>query len=748
MQVIKNKSLLSGISFLMLITFLFVFCNRRREMPLRVTMEFDGVEGDALSIPAGANGDIKINFYVESNVRKDDFEQMEVWQDAAVFMAFPSVGSSDDTVRAEALVSGKARIEVRPTPLILPSPYGAIASPHPLCAIKIVNGVLKKGDKISVRIYENNPYGRRLMVIPRSIGHRQIKVYGKKENKKTTLIANPLSVNVIGGEAHFVRFYAPSVVMAGEPFDVLVRVEDIHHNPAGSYNGTLLLEADNLLNFPAKITFSDGEALKWVKGVVAGSEGVVRISAMEESGRVYVFSNPIKIYKELPPWRIFWGDLHCHAYDGHELSVFQRFSDPRELYRIARYEQGLNFLAVTPHVFVEHSELPRKWWHYLREGYKATDDGGVFVPFLGYEWRGMGGDHNVVFPEDYKGLKDPANGDVQKMYQMADESGAVVIPHVGGVTADLAYHDERVQRMVEITSNHGRNEWLGHEALMRGYHIGFVGGSDSHSSGCGGDIISALNQPYSDDFNFRTASYHGGLTAVYASSLNRKDIFQALKERRTYSTTGARILLDFRVNDNFMGSIAESEETPEISLEVYGEKELASVEVVRDDIVVFSKHDVGSDYRTTFKDDTAEVGKHFYYLRVTQVDEEVAWSSPIQVKVKSAVVRNKKKELIRWNEDDTSFKDYPQDDRAKALEHELSDILNRIDAGRLVASLKFLKIIESIEGEYAVFLSHDEKEKCNVRIEYFIDRKYKVLRMTKGWRSYGQYSNRKLVTKR
>ncbi|MEE2636785.1 MAG: DUF3604 domain-containing protein, partial [Acidobacteriota bacterium] len=47
---------------------------------------------------------------------------------------------------------------------------------------------------------------------------------------------------------------------------------------------------------------------------------------------------------------------------------------------------------------------------------------------------------------------------------------------------------------------------------------------------------------------------HWGLAAVSAPELTREAIFDGLHARRTYGTTGARILLDFRVNDAPMGS--------------------------------------------------------------------------------------------------------------------------------------------------------------------------------------------------
>ena len=58
----------------------------------------------------------------------------------------------------------------------------------------------------------------------------------------------------------------------------------------------------------------------------------------------------------------------------------------------------------------------------------------------------------------------------------------------------------------------------------------------------------------SDDHRSQPGKPHWGLAAVRAPALTREAIFDALHARRTYGTTGQRILLDFRVNDAPMGS--------------------------------------------------------------------------------------------------------------------------------------------------------------------------------------------------
>jgi len=58
------------------------------------------------------------------------------------------------------------------------------------------------------------------------------------------------------------------------------------------------------------------------------------------------------------------------------------------------------------------------------------------------------------------------------------------------------------------------------------------------------------------DFGFTAGGEHEGVgvTGVYATDLTREAIFEALRERRTYGTTGDRIIVDWRLDGHPMGS--------------------------------------------------------------------------------------------------------------------------------------------------------------------------------------------------
>ena len=124
----------------------------------------------------------------------------------------------------------------------------------------------------------------------------------------------------------------------------------------------------------------------------------------------------------------------------------------------------------------------------------------------------------------------------------------------------------------------------------------------------------------------------GGLTAVIAPELTREAIIQALRERRCYATTGARMVLDFRVNGHGMGEeITTAAPDVAVTARVLGAAPLARLEVVCNGSAVLSQS--ATDRVATLSETLtlSEEQTSYLYLRATQSDGHVAWSSPIWV---------------------------------------------------------------------------------------------------------------------
>jgi len=250
---------------------------------------------------------------------------------------------------------------------------------------------------------------------------------------------------------------------------------------------------------------------------------------------------------------------------------------------------------------------------------------------------------------------------------------ALTIPHAsmapccpgGGTNWDEPKNpDENFQRLVEIYSMHGCSEYYGckypepfhwgnprpegsvqYALGNRGYKLGIIANSDNHIGHPGmNNWIESIQQT-------------GGLTAVLAEENTREAIWKALKARRCYATSGVKILLNFTIDGHLMGEEYTTDSNPTIHVDVHGTSYIEKVEIIKncreeavenseenpdedleDKDVIFTvtpeedTMDVSFDYTDEEFTQTTPPGKtSFYYIRVTQKDKEMVWSSPIWV---------------------------------------------------------------------------------------------------------------------
>ena len=261
------------------------------------------------------------------------------------------------------------------------------------------------------------------------------------------------------------------------------------------------------------------------------------------------------------------------------------------------------------------------------------------------------GHQNVYYLNDdgvfYDSSKEESNTP-PKLWNLLRDKEAFTIPHHTGLQLDSGtsgidwdYHDDEMQPLVEIYSKWGSSEFYGNtkfltknlernrkggfvqDALARGYKLGFTGGSDIHNARPGADHQSMFYR-------------RSGLTAVFAYGLTRQDIFYALKNRRCYATTGDRTILYFYVNGHIMGgefTVSRKETPREIEVEVHACKEIQKIDIVKNNIDVYTESNLPMDTKVEWIDRTPIEGTDYYYIRVTTVDGEIAWASPIWVSV-------------------------------------------------------------------------------------------------------------------
>jgi hypothetical protein len=195
----------------------------------------------------------------------------------------------------------------------------------------------------------------------------------------------------------------------------------------------------------------------------------------------------------------------------------------------------------------------------------------------------------------------------------------------------LSYENNRIRYPETRITISGRGPYYARDAWAEGKRFMTIGSSDDHF-GQGGKA-------------------HRGVTAVYSPMLTREAIFDQMRAGTCYATTGERILLEFQLNGQPMGSqvTARPGESLEFTFEVYGTNVLAVVEAFcyrfdRDKkwASAFYAEIPDQGLQGSLQRDLAAgwteayEGPAVYYLRVRQKhyvkDRPVyAWSSPIWV---------------------------------------------------------------------------------------------------------------------
>ncbi len=436
--------------------------------------------------------------------------------------------------------------------------------------------------------------------------------------------------SIIPGEALALSATAPSQALVQQPFPVLVRLEDQFYNLAGAYTGavSILDEHLNVVAADVPIVGGIGNA-----HVTLSTPGAHRLRLVAD-GRHYVGrSNPIRVFDALPPWRLYWADLHGHTGVSDGLGA-----NADEYFTFGRDVAGLDIIALTDHGNFD--------WPANIEAVKTFYQPGKYVTLLAQE-AGAGRDHmNLYFrrdDEDHISEWQTDYGEyvewVARQYDVQAQE-MMTAPHHFSYNRGARGHpqypfglwNDNTMRFVEVYSSHGASEYFGNPrplagaskdrgkymqtALARGLKFGVIGASDNHDSKPGRSIW---------------GNYPGGLSGVWVKSLDREQVWNALWNYRVYATSIDRIYLEFYLNGETVGSTVKAASgTVDISAYVIGKTDDLTVELVKDNDVVQTFSTANGLVEVSVQD-TPGPGSHYYYLRVVQDNGERAWSTPVWV---------------------------------------------------------------------------------------------------------------------
>ena len=673
-----------------------------------------------------------------------------------------------------------------------------------------------------------------------------------------------LWIHVVPDRATRLRAVAPSVVVAGEPFAVEVRAEDVHCKPGAALEGEVRVttgsEELGRAAFPAAGAERPGRLR--LDGLRLAEPGIARLEVVATpaggGAELAVRTNPMRVIEARPhpspaarvpalsqgegtsrplsdgaghPLHIYWGEMHNHT------TWCEGMATVDENYRFARDAAGLDWYSVSEHIMLgpgndfpitdEDSPMASSaaYWRDCQTAAQRYHQPGRFVTYIGYEWtalleydaagvrrneRRTWGDHCAWFLRDDHPLviANSLEGELAALAALAHDALArgepppgMIIPHPGGGATDWTHYAGRdvvAMPAVETSSMHAHTEWFYQRAIETGRRDGFRLGvcamDDGHMGHPGYDVwarhgVSTLRE--------RAYSVQGGITAVLAPELTREAVWDAFFDRRTYATSGERMLLDVWVENAIsagsadprhvrahrpageppapgqsgrlsMGQAGKVGEAPRFRLQASGTAPLDLVEVIRDDRRVqrWVLPPDSWDVDLTWTDPEPLRDEAAYYVRVTQSGEAFAWSSPIWVacSAPSAVPREAAVATLPvWHEGVWP----PEQGDAERSETAayllvLEAFLARQGAGGRYVELRPVGMFREHRGRYALFRGYDAggptfatsitrpasatdgdtrrtnaRERAPVTVRYYPDFPENRIRVGAGWVDFG-----------
>ena len=343
---------------------------------------------------------------------------------------------------------------------------------------------------------------------------------------------------------------------------------------------------------------------------------------------------------------VYFGDIHTHSGQVRENSSNQGcgMGSMEDNYRYAKGPGGLHFYALTDHEFQILPDYEEKYFA-LADIY---DKEGEFACIKAFEHTSATYGHRNIYFKGKAKVIDAANGcpnptHPADMFETLKSQGYEFfsIPHHPSSSshpfnADLLLDEDRC---AEVYSVWGSSEYWGDfprgvsdrhdrywvsDMLKTGRILGIVASSDGHDGHPGNE--SSPYPKHQHQFHFCGS----GLCAALCDSLTRENVYEAIKNRRCYATTGAPILLDIDCGGHMMGSVVKGQKSPPaFDIRCEGANSLREIRVVKNGNIAHVHPCCGAFGASFSYVDREYDGKDAnYYIRVVQADMESAWSSP------------------------------------------------------------------------------------------------------------------------
>ena len=615
--------------------------------------------------------------------------------------------------------------------------------------VVVAEGTLGLNDQFTVRVGDRRQGGPGSEIYDTTTaGRLSASVDRDGSGVYRELAGGPVRITITSEpRADMLRALGPSIVPPGEAFELNVIAFDPHRNVCEQYEGAVRLTApDGVEGLPEVLRFDpEQKGICIVESVQISAPGVYRIELEDTEKGLKALSNPI-LCRVAPERRLLWGDLHSHSWGDTTLQLMDEPSfkvHPAARHAQARRVGRLDFSAPGPMSPPDVPDRPEVWQAH-QQAYRDNDVPGRYVPFLASEvhTRG-GGDRNVIYRE-WEEAHLPTSSPMETLLATyAHREDVLLEAHVGGGPPNWNAHPTEREPLLEITSGHGAFEWLLQEALRRGYRPAVIGSGDTHLPGLAHPMAAhCFRGRFNKTLNIRDTGFGSGpVAAVWAERCNRGAIWRAIATRRTYATTGARIVLDVAVNGHPAGSQIELSDIASITIRAHACASVERIDLIRNDRCLQSWFPKELDVDLSYRDERP-LCEGAYYVRLRQADGEYAWSTPVWTAAQNGC-ETPDETLPVWNAHEPVNLSSLRPNNAEAHEAALHRYLEIEENPEQFSQITPVRLLAEATGRSALFYAYMAPEHTPVSIRWYYEFEMPRIHFDWGWRDFGTRSELK-----
>ncbi|HEX9595927.1 MAG TPA: hypothetical protein VF982_03530, partial [Anaerolineales bacterium] len=458
---------------------------------------------------------------------------------AARHYSWPAPLQNVDATRANyvsATVRGRSDVTLRPLTVTRGGVHGGLFAPEPLPAFVIAEGQLRGGDEIVLRY-------QRVQTLMLSFNRFVLPLYLRMNPGAHWLLVPGTSLPLRSGAVTSLQAALPVIARTGETVSVQLRLADSFGNLA---SGT----------FPPFEVLVDGQ---FRTRVPAGSDPAPAFDLTFESSGLRLVEvrsaggglrTAVKVNVEpSPAFTVRWVELRAPG----EASGSLLDTD----------EVRGRFIGVVDEVVLvnDDAHLDATSW---QSRVNLNFDGFLRTADL------LAGGHMLVLAPQRLNMSTPPREAWPTLGALMRSEDLLPTLRVAlpGVPADPRFMSSGAVTLAEIQSGRGNFEWYGNLLAARGIRLGFTGSAVSHHAPLGRAV-------------------HNGRTAVMLKPGER--LFDALRARRTYVTTGPRLLLDVSVNEGQPGERVPASELRQVKGRVIGTAGIDRIELLRNGAVIATR---------------------------------------------------------------------------------------------------------------------------------------------------------------